>query len=71
MNSKNLKNFLKSSLSEIFRNTVDNIQDSVDQTLDKHQGEIRKINSELETLRKRQQEHEIVQWSLDSGLFIW
>lgn len=68
MNLKNLKNFLESSLSEIFRNTVNKIQDSVDQTLEKYQGEIRRINTELETLMERQHKQEIKQWTLDTGL---
>ncbi|XP_062845255.1 zinc finger and SCAN domain-containing protein 12 [Trichomycterus rosablanca] len=66
MNSKNLKNFLKSSLNEIFRATVDNIQDSVDQTLAKYQGEIRRINTEIETLKKRLQAQESVQCKLEA-----
>ncbi|XP_053341639.1 zinc finger protein 771 [Clarias gariepinus] len=53
MNSKNLKAFLESSLNEIFRATVDNILDSVDQTLAEYQGQIRRITSENETLREK------------------
>ncbi|KAF4072949.1 hypothetical protein AMELA_G00253260 [Ameiurus melas] len=53
MNSKNLKAFLESSLNEIFKATVDNILDSVDQTLAEYQGQIRRITSENETLRER------------------
>ncbi|XP_072529441.1 uncharacterized protein [Salminus brasiliensis] len=51
--SKNLKAFLESSLNEIFRATVGNILDSVDETLSEYQGEIRRIVSENEDLRKR------------------
>ncbi|XP_066518292.1 zinc finger protein 391 [Hoplias malabaricus] len=51
--SKNLKAFLESSLNEIFKATVNNILDSVDQTLSEYQGEIRRIVSENEDLRKR------------------
>ncbi|KAF7688566.1 zinc finger protein 436 [Silurus meridionalis] len=53
MNSKNLKAFLESSLNEIFKATVDNILDSVDQTLAEYQGQIRRITSENETLREK------------------
>lgn len=67
MNQKNLKTFLKVSLSEIFRNTVNSILDSVDQTLEKYQGVIRKITTENEILRKRLQIRELVQSKLDSG----
>ncbi|KAK1787318.1 hypothetical protein P4O66_002820 [Electrophorus voltai] len=52
-NSINLKAFLESSLNEIFKATVGNILDSVDQTLSEYQGEIRRIASENEDLRKR------------------
>ncbi|XP_076868129.1 uncharacterized protein LOC143519017 [Brachyhypopomus gauderio] len=52
-NSKNLKSFLESSLNEIFKATVGNILDSVDQTLSEYQGEIRRIASENEVLRKK------------------
>ncbi|KAL7834840.1 hypothetical protein SRHO_G00290870 [Serrasalmus rhombeus] len=51
--SKNLKAFLESSLNEIFRATVGNILDSVDETLSEYQGEIRRITSENEDLRRR------------------
>uniref|UniRef100_A0A3B1J1L9 Zinc finger protein 239 n=1 Tax=Astyanax mexicanus TaxID=7994 RepID=A0A3B1J1L9_ASTMX len=51
--STNLKAFLESSLNEIFRATVGNILDSVDETLSEYQGEIRRIVSENEDLKKR------------------
>ncbi|XP_060768400.1 endothelial zinc finger protein induced by tumor necrosis factor alpha [Neoarius graeffei] len=60
MNSKNLKAFLESSLNEIFRATVDNILDSVDQTLAEYQGQIRRITSENETLREKLRAQEAI-----------
>ncbi|KAI4873553.1 hypothetical protein NFI96_027190 [Prochilodus magdalenae] len=59
--SKNLKAFLESSLNEIFRATVGNILDSVDETLSEYQGEIRRITSENEDLRNRLRVQEAVQ----------
>lgn len=60
MNSKNLKAFLESSLNEIFKATVDNILDSVDQTLAEYQGQIRRITSENETLREKLRAQEAI-----------
>ncbi|XP_051949297.1 zinc finger protein 771 isoform X1 [Xyrauchen texanus] len=48
-----LKSFLESSLNEIFRATVSDILDSVDQSLAEYQSKIQRIESENEDLRKR------------------
>lgn len=48
-----LKSFLESSLNEIFRATVSDILDSVDQTLTEYQRKMQRIESENEDLRKR------------------
>lgn len=48
-----LKAFLESSLNEIFRATVSDILDSVEQTVGEYQHKIQRIESENEDLRKR------------------
>ncbi|XP_043094571.1 zinc finger protein 835 isoform X2 [Puntigrus tetrazona] len=48
-----LKAFLESSLNEIFRATVSDILDSVEQTVGEYQLKIQRIESENEDLRKR------------------
>ncbi|KAF4112694.1 zinc finger protein 391 [Onychostoma macrolepis] len=48
-----LKAFLESSLNEIFRATVSDILDSVEQTVGEYQRKIQRIESENEDLRKR------------------
>ncbi|XP_056602203.1 zinc finger protein 436 [Triplophysa dalaica] len=48
-----LKSFLESSLNEIFRATVSDILDSVDQTLTQYQRKMQRMESENEDLRKR------------------
>lgn len=48
-----LKAFLESSLNEIFRVTVSDILDSVDQTVSEYQRKIQRIESENDDLRKR------------------
>lgn len=69
MNSKNLKAFLESSLNEIFRATVDNILDSVDQTLAEYQGQIRRITSENETLREKLRAQEAIPCQVKTGMY--
>lgn len=51
--SKDLKMFLESSLNEIFRATVSDILDSVDQTLSEYQGKILRIEAENKYLRRK------------------
>ncbi|XP_023676505.2 uncharacterized protein [Paramormyrops kingsleyae] len=51
--SKNLKAFLESSLNEIFKATVNDILDSVEQTLSEYQERIRHMETENESLRRR------------------
>ncbi len=50
--SSDLKNFLESSLNEIFKATVSDILDSVDRTLSEYQGTIQRIESENEGLKR-------------------
>lgn len=50
--SNDLKTFLESSLNEIFKATVSDILDSVDQTLSEFQGIIRRIESENDSLKQ-------------------
>ena len=51
--SSNLKSFLESSLNEIFKATVSDILESVEQTLSEYQGKIQRIETENEDLRRR------------------
>ncbi|KAK6316002.1 hypothetical protein J4Q44_G00135260 [Coregonus suidteri] len=51
--SKDLKVFLESSLNEIFKATVSDILESVDQTLSEYKGKIQRIETENEDLRRR------------------
>ncbi|KAJ8260669.1 hypothetical protein COCON_G00163920 [Conger conger] len=51
--SKNLKAFLESSLNEIFKATVNDILESVDETLVEYQGRIQRIETENEDLKRR------------------
>ncbi|XP_036382809.1 zinc finger protein 436-like [Megalops cyprinoides] len=50
--SKNLKAFLASSLNEIFKATVNDILDSVEETLSEYQEKIQRIEAENENLRR-------------------
>jgi hypothetical protein len=56
--SKDLKVFLESSLNEIFKATVSDILDSVDQTLSEYKGKIEIIESENEDLKRRLHEQD-------------
>lgn len=60
--SKDLKVFLESSLNEIFKATVSDILESVDQTLSEYKGKIQRIETENEDLKRRlhAQDHEDV-----------
>ncbi|XP_062410980.1 zinc finger protein 436-like isoform X1 [Sardina pilchardus] len=51
--SSHLKSFLESSLNEIFKATVSDILESVEQTLSEYQGKILRIETENENLRRR------------------
>ncbi|XP_071011452.1 zinc finger protein 723-like [Oncorhynchus clarkii lewisi] len=51
--SKDLKVFLESSLNEIFKATVSDILESVDQTLSEYKGKLQRIETENEDLRQR------------------
>ena len=51
--SNDLKMFLESSLNEIFRATVSDILDSVDETLSEYQGTILRIEAENKDLKRR------------------
>lgn len=51
--SSNLKSVLESSLNEIFKSTVSDILESVDQTLSEYQGKIQRIETENEDLRRK------------------
>lgn len=51
--SKDLKVFLESSLNAIFKATVSDILESVDQTLSEYKGKIQRIETENEDLRQR------------------
>lgn len=55
----NLKSFLESSLNEIFKATVSDILESVEQTLSEYQGKIQRIEAENEDLRRRLYESDI------------
>lgn len=55
----NLKSFLESSLNEIFKATVCDILESVEQTLSEYQGKIHMIEAENEDLRRRLYESDI------------
>uniref|UniRef100_A0A3B3TFL9 C2H2-type domain-containing protein n=1 Tax=Paramormyrops kingsleyae TaxID=1676925 RepID=A0A3B3TFL9_9TELE len=57
--SRNLKAFLESSLNEIFRATVSDILESVEETLSEYQGKIERIETENEDLRRRLQKQDI------------
>lgn len=50
--SNDLKIFLESSLTEIFKATVSDILDSVDRTLSEYQGTIQRIEAENEGLKR-------------------
>lgn len=56
--SKDLKVFLESSLNEIFKATVSDILESVDQTLSEYKGKIQRIESENEDLKRRLHEQD-------------
>ncbi|KAG5834696.1 hypothetical protein ANANG_G00264310 [Anguilla anguilla] len=56
--SKNLKTFLESSLNEIFKATVNDILESVEETLVEYQGRIQRIETENEDLKRRLQERD-------------
>ncbi|CAB1332731.1 unnamed protein product [Coregonus sp. 'balchen'] len=56
--SKYLKVFLESSLNEIFKATVSDILESVDQTLSEYKGKIQRIESENEDLKRRLHEQD-------------
>ncbi|KAJ8285617.1 hypothetical protein GJAV_G00028910 [Gymnothorax javanicus] len=58
--SKNLKAFLASSLNEIFKATVNDILDSVEETLSEYHEKIRRIEAENESLRQSLQGREDV-----------
>nr|XP_023838792.1 zinc finger protein 433-like [Salvelinus alpinus] len=51
--SKDLKVFLESSLNAIFKATVSDILESVDQTLSEYKGKLQRIETENEDLRQR------------------
>ncbi|XP_022625714.1 zinc finger protein 436-like [Seriola dumerili] len=55
--ANDLKNFLESSLNEIFKATVSDILDSVDRTLSEYQGTIHRIESENEGLKRLLRAH--------------
>ncbi|KAJ8346912.1 hypothetical protein SKAU_G00283130 [Synaphobranchus kaupii] len=63
--SKNLKAFLESSLNEIFKATVNDILESVEETLVEYQGRIQRIETENESLRRRLQERDGEQDALE------
>ncbi|KAJ8408699.1 hypothetical protein AAFF_G00253340 [Aldrovandia affinis] len=54
--SNNLKAFLETSLNEIFKVTVCDILESVEETLVEYQGRIQRVETENEDLRRRLQE---------------
>lgn len=56
--SKDLKVFLESSLNEIFKATVSDILESVDQSLSEYKGKIQRIESENEDLKRRLHEQD-------------
>ncbi|XP_064152368.1 zinc finger protein 436-like isoform X1 [Anguilla rostrata] len=58
--SKNLKAFLASSLNEIFKATVNDILDSVEETLSEYHEKIQRIEAENESLRRSLQGREDV-----------
>lgn len=55
----NLKSFLESSLNEIFKATVSDILESVEETLAEYQDKIQMIETENEDLRRRLYESDI------------
>ncbi|KAG7476437.1 hypothetical protein MATL_G00082870 [Megalops atlanticus] len=56
--SKKLTAFLESSLNEIFKATVSDILESVEETLSEYQGRIQRIETENEDLRRRLQKRD-------------
>ncbi|MFT7817655.1 zinc finger protein 271-like [Arapaima gigas] len=57
--SRNLKAFLESSLNEIFKATVSDILESVEETLSEYQGRIQRVETENEELRRRLQRRDV------------
>ncbi|KAG9354450.1 hypothetical protein JZ751_001160 [Albula glossodonta] len=55
--ARNLKAFLASSLNEIFKATVNDILDSVEETLSEYQEKIQRIEAENENLRRSLKRH--------------
>lgn len=67
--SRNLKAFLESSLNEIFRATVSDILESVEETLSEYQGKIERIETENEDLRRMLQKQDIDHALVKAGEF--
>ncbi|MFT7805015.1 zinc finger protein 391-like [Arapaima gigas] len=65
--SRNLKVFLESSLNEIFKATVSDILESVEETLGEYQEHLRRVETENRQLRKRLQERDEDQRQADAG----